>query len=155
MCLASSPPPPNRRPSSAPPPPPSLPLFPSSHLWQHADPDYSAAYVIIETSSKEEGHGLAFTLGRGTELLVMAVKSLQPYIVGLTLGSIYSDFAGFWRRITSESQLRWVGAGAARQARAAAVLPTHSHSLFVAARPTHAPNNPDSCPSGRSGPRRA
>jgi L-fuconate dehydratase len=36
------------------------------------DPDYSAAYCIRETDTDLEGHGLTFTLGRGTELCVRA-----------------------------------------------------------------------------------
>jgi len=38
------------------------------------DPDYSAAYCILATDSGFEGHGLTFTLGRGTELCVMALE---------------------------------------------------------------------------------
>jgi len=77
----------------------------------HADPDYSAAYVILGTDHPDglEGHGLTFTIGRGNELCVAAVRSLAPLVTGLTLGEIRSDMAGFHRRLTSESQLRWVG----------------------------------------------
>ena len=38
------------------------------------DPDYSAAYCILSTNGGLEGHGLTFTLGRGTELCVTAIK---------------------------------------------------------------------------------
>uniref|UniRef100_A0A5F8GGN2 Mitochondrial enolase superfamily member 1 n=1 Tax=Monodelphis domestica TaxID=13616 RepID=A0A5F8GGN2_MONDO len=36
----------------------------------HTDPDYSAAYVIIETDAKDglKGYGITFTLGKGTEV---------------------------------------------------------------------------------------
>src|SRR5262245_38080614 len=36
------------------------------------DPDYSAAYVVLETDASDglEGHGLTFTMGRGNELCV-------------------------------------------------------------------------------------
>ena len=36
------------------------------------DPDYSAAYVILKTDHPAgiEGHGLTFTIGRGTEICV-------------------------------------------------------------------------------------
>ena len=41
------------------------------------DPDYSAAYCIVDTSDDGlHGHGLAFTLGRGTELCVHAIEAL-------------------------------------------------------------------------------
>jgi L-fuconate dehydratase len=77
----------------------------------HPDPDYSAAYVTLRTDRPDgiEGHGLTFTIGRGNELCVEAVRSLAPLFVGVTLESITADMAGFWRRVTSDSQLRWVG----------------------------------------------
>jgi L-fuconate dehydratase len=75
------------------------------------DPDYSAAYVILETDDRGglEGHGLTFTIGRGNELCVAAIEALAPLVVGLTLDEITADMAGFWRRLTGDSQLRWVG----------------------------------------------
>ncbi|MBT8395751.1 MAG: L-fuconate dehydratase [Gemmatimonadetes bacterium] len=77
----------------------------------HPDPDYSAAYVILRTDHPDqlEGHGLTFTIGRGNELCVAAIQALAPLVKGLTMESIKADMAGFWRRLTSESQLRWVG----------------------------------------------
>ena len=36
----------------------------------HKDPDYSAAYVILRTDGDHEGHGFAFTIGRGNEVVV-------------------------------------------------------------------------------------
>jgi len=75
------------------------------------DPDYSAAYVILRTDAPNDvqGHGLTFTIGRGNELCVAAAQALAPLVVGVSLDEIRSDMAGFWRRLTSESQLRWVG----------------------------------------------
>lgn len=35
---------------------------------QHTDPDYSAAYVVLETDCGLKGFGLTFTLGKGTEI---------------------------------------------------------------------------------------
>jgi len=75
------------------------------------DPDYSAAYVVLSTDHPDglEGHGLTFTIGRGNELCVAAVRALAPLVRGLTLEEIKADMARFWRRLTSDSQLRWVG----------------------------------------------
>jgi L-fuconate dehydratase len=74
------------------------------------DPDYSAAYVILRTNARDtEGHGLTFTIGRGNELCVAGVRALAPLVVGSTLDDITDDMAAFWRRITSDTQLRWVG----------------------------------------------
>jgi L-fuconate dehydratase len=76
----------------------------------NADPDYSAAYVILKTNDPNyEGHGLTFTIGRGNELCVAAIKSLSYLVVGKSLDDITADMAGFWRTITGDSQLRWVG----------------------------------------------
>ncbi len=77
----------------------------------HTDPDYSAAYVVLGTDNSDglKGHGLTFTLGRGTEVCVTAANSLAPLVKGLTIENIAADMRGFWRRLTGESQLRWIG----------------------------------------------
>jgi L-fuconate dehydratase len=77
----------------------------------NADPDYSAAYVILHTDDADglQGHGLTFTIGRGNELCVAAVRALTPFVVGLSLAEIAADMGAFWRRIVGDSQLRWVG----------------------------------------------
>jgi L-fuconate dehydratase len=90
--------------------------FPTSENLDGSDamnqaPDYSAAYVVLETDSPEslEGHGLTFTIGRGNELCVAAIEALAPLVVGETLESFAGDMGAFWRRITGDSQLRWLG----------------------------------------------
>jgi L-fuconate dehydratase len=88
--------------------------FPTSreHIGSDAmnpDPDYSAAYVVLKTDGQLEGHGLTFTIGRGNELCVAAVHALRPLLVGRTLESFTQDMGAFWRHITGDSQLRWVG----------------------------------------------
>ncbi len=77
----------------------------------HTTPDYSAAYVVLKTDAGDhlEGHGLTFTLGRGTEVCVAAINALAPVVIGRTLESITADMRGFWRAITGEQQLRWIG----------------------------------------------
>ena len=73
------------------------------------DPDYSAAYIILATDAGLEGHGLTFTIGRGNELCISAFKALEPLILGLDLLWITHDMGRFWRHLTGDSQLRWVG----------------------------------------------
>jgi L-fuconate dehydratase len=77
----------------------------------HHDPDYSAAYVILRTDSSAglEGHGLTFTIGRGNEVCVAAIRALAPLIIGRTLEAFTTNMGAFWRYITSDSQLRWLG----------------------------------------------
>jgi L-fuconate dehydratase len=75
----------------------------------HVDPDYSAAYVILRTDAGAEGHGLTFTIGRGNEVCAAAIDAFRHLVVGQRLDDITADFAGFWRRLASDSQLRWLG----------------------------------------------
>ncbi|PZQ56464.1 MAG: L-fuconate dehydratase [Novosphingobium pentaromativorans] len=74
------------------------------------DPDYSAAYVTLETDHPGiEGHGLTFTIGRGNEICVAAIEALRPIVVGIELDWVRENPGRFWRRITGDSQLRWIG----------------------------------------------
>ncbi|XP_044753672.1 mitochondrial enolase superfamily member 1-like [Coccinella septempunctata] len=75
----------------------------------HTDPDYSAVYVTIKLRNGMEGNGMTFTLGRGNEIVVAAVESLKDIVLGQVVTDIYKDFGNFWRALTSDSQLRWVG----------------------------------------------
>ncbi len=76
------------------------------------DPDYSAAYVVLRTDAGDglEGHGLTFTIGRGTEVVVAAVEALRPLVVGpVGRGASRPTWARFWRDLVGDSQLRWIG----------------------------------------------
>ena len=76
----------------------------------HVDPDYSCAYVTLTTDVDElQGHGITFTLGRGTELCVAVIETLKRFVVGQSLESITGDFARWWHSTCHESQLRWLG----------------------------------------------
>lgn len=88
--------------------------FPTSEDLAGSDamnqaPDYSAAYVTIKTDTDLEGHGLTFTIGRGNELCVAAIDALAPLVVGRSLETFTRDMGAFWRHVTGDSQLRWVG----------------------------------------------
>ncbi|MQT11771.1 L-fuconate dehydratase [Segnochrobactrum spirostomi] len=74
------------------------------------DPDYSAAYVILDTDQDGlSGHGLTFTIGRGNDICCAAIEALRPRVVGLDLDWIKEDPGRFWRHVTGDSQLRWIG----------------------------------------------
>ncbi|MDX3187007.1 enolase C-terminal domain-like protein [Streptomyces sp. MN03-5084-2B] len=87
------------------------------------EPDYSAAYVTIRTSDGDEGYGLAFTVGRGNDVEVAAVRALVPLVVGMPVADALADLGAFSRRLTGDSQLRWLGPdkGAIHMAAAAIV----------------------------------
>jgi L-fuconate dehydratase len=75
------------------------------------DPDYSAAYVLLRTDSGDalEGHGFAFTIGRGNDVQVAAIAALRPYLVGRVVEDVLDDLGGLWRELVHDSQLRWLG----------------------------------------------
>lgn len=88
--------------------------FPTSRVQAgtdavHTDPDYSAAYVILRTDGDLEGHGFTFTIGRGNEICVEAIRSMAPLVVGRRLEDITAEPAAFWHALASDSQLRWLG----------------------------------------------
>ena len=72
-------------------------------------PDYSAAYVILETDSDLTGHGMTFTIGRGTEIVVAAIHALAHLVRGRRIADVAADPRGFWRAVTGDSHLRWIG----------------------------------------------
>ncbi len=73
------------------------------------DPDYSAAYVVLSTDSSHEGHGLTFTIGRGNDIVCKAIEALTARVVGLDTAWILENPGRFWRHMTGDSQLRWIG----------------------------------------------
>jgi L-fuconate dehydratase len=77
----------------------------------NTDPDYSAAYVILRTDAGDglEGHGFAFTIGRGNDVEAAAIEALRDHVLGLDLDATLADLGGFWKSLVHDSQLRWLG----------------------------------------------
>ena len=75
------------------------------------DPDYSAAYVVLRTDAADghEGHGFAFTIGRGNEVQVAAIEALGGHLVGRDLDELCADPSTLNRDLIGDSQLRWLG----------------------------------------------
>ncbi len=73
------------------------------------EPDYSAAYVVVGTDSGAAGHGFAFSIGRGNDILVAAIQALEPYVGGYSLDQTVADMGGLSRRMVHDSPLRWLG----------------------------------------------
>lgn len=68
-------------------------------------------------------YGLAFTVGRGNDVEVAAVQAVAKLAVGLPVDDVLGDLGAFSRRLTGDSQLRWLGPekGAIHMAAAAIV----------------------------------
>lgn len=77
----------------------------------HPDPDYSMAYVVIRTDGEPElaGHGYTFTIGRGNDLCVAAIHALEHLLLGQSVEDLFDDMGAFWRHVTGDDQLRWLG----------------------------------------------
>jgi L-fuconate dehydratase len=73
------------------------------------DPDYSMAYVVVRTSAGESGFGFVFTIGRGTEIEVSAIRAVEELVVGLDVDAVLADMGSFSRSLVHDSHLRWLG----------------------------------------------
>jgi L-fuconate dehydratase len=73
------------------------------------DPDYSMAYVVVRTSGGDCGYGFVFTIGRGTEIEVAAIRAVERLVVGLEVDAVLDDMGAFSRRLVHDSHLRWLG----------------------------------------------
>ncbi|MGW0229173.1 enolase C-terminal domain-like protein [Actinopolymorpha singaporensis] len=87
--------------------PTSLELHGSDAM--NPDPDYSAAYVVLRTSDGPDGHGFAFTIGRGNEVQCAAIRALAPALVGRDVEEICADLGRVYFDLVDDSQFRWLG----------------------------------------------
>jgi L-fuconate dehydratase len=81
----------------------------------NADADYSAVYVVLRTDGTDSrgeplaGHGLTFTIGRGTDVVALAARHQAERLVGRDVDDVVGDMGATYRELTADSQLRWLG----------------------------------------------
>jgi len=85
------------------------------------DGDYSAVYVTLHTSGtagagsgtsaegRLTGYGLTFTIGRGNDVVALAAEQIAARLVGVDVAKMAADMGGTYRRLTDDSQMRWLG----------------------------------------------
>jgi L-fuconate dehydratase len=88
--------------------------FPTSTMLDgsdamNPDPDYSAAYLRLGTDTGEQGHGFVFTIGRGNDVQLAAVRAVAEQLQGEQVEPLLADMGSLWRRLVHDSQLRWLG----------------------------------------------
>jgi L-fuconate dehydratase len=90
--------------------------FPTSLTLDGSDamnpsPDYSAAALIVRTDDPGglSGHAHVFTIGRGTDIQLGAIRAFEPLLAGLDLEEVLADLGGLARRLAADSPLRWLG----------------------------------------------
>ena len=76
----------------------------------HTDPDYSATYVTVYTSDNNlKGFGIAFTIGKGNDIVAECIKHFFPLFIGKTIDELERDIGKLWFQCVDHSQLRWLG----------------------------------------------
>ena len=90
--------------------------FPTSANLDGSDamnpsPDYSAAYLVLRTDDPGglAGHAHVFTIGRGNDIELSAVRALEPFLAGRDVDEILADLGGLSRQLVGDSPLRWLG----------------------------------------------
>ena len=75
------------------------------------DPDYSAAYVKLSTDDPAglAGYSLVFTIGRGNDVQAAAIQALSHLVCNQDVDEMVADLGAFARKLTNDSQLRWLG----------------------------------------------
>ena len=88
--------------------------FPTSTMLDgsdamNADPDYSAAYLRINSDSGTHGDSLVFTIGRGNDVQIAAIDILAQRYAGMSVQDAFTNIGAIARELSADSQLRWLG----------------------------------------------
>ncbi len=89
--------------------------FPTSRTMDGSDavnrnPDHSLAYAVIGTTvSNLTGYGITFTIGRGNDLVVDAIREYGRLLVGRRVSEIIENMGEVWHELVNYSPLRWLG----------------------------------------------
>jgi L-fuconate dehydratase len=75
----------------------------------NTDCDYSSAYISIYTDSDLVGHGMTFTIGRGNDIVCLAIKEVASRLVGKDTEELFADMGKTWDWLLADPQLRWIG----------------------------------------------
>jgi L-fuconate dehydratase len=75
----------------------------------NVDPDYSAAYVTVQTDADDVGHAFVFTGGRGNNIITNAIDTYASLLVGRNVEELIDDMGATSKRLVHDSQLRWLG----------------------------------------------
>ena len=75
----------------------------------HRDPVYSYAVTELHDDTGRVGVGLAFTLGKGNDLVCHAAAALAKSLEGRDIEEVMADFGRVQNELSNEPQLRWLG----------------------------------------------
>ncbi|KLO82119.1 Uncharacterized protein LW93_9301 [Fusarium fujikuroi] len=76
----------------------------------HVGTNGSHPYIQLHTNQGDFiGEGIAFSNGRGSELICMALNIFAKRVVGKTMHELTRNMGKTWRYMVSDSQYRWIG----------------------------------------------
>ncbi|HEX8509549.1 MAG TPA: enolase C-terminal domain-like protein, partial [Propionibacteriaceae bacterium] len=75
----------------------------------NVDPDYSAAYLQLETDEGPDGFGLVFTGGRGNDVVAAAIEAVVRLLPDEDLETTLSHLGYVSDCLVHDSQFRWIG----------------------------------------------
>jgi L-fuconate dehydratase len=75
----------------------------------HSVSEYAYAVTVLRDNLGQQGVGLAFTLGKGNQLVRDAILLLGESLDGLATEELMADFGATFRKLADHPQLRWLG----------------------------------------------
>ncbi len=75
----------------------------------HTTPIYAYAICKLQTDQNIEGVGLAFTLGRGNNLVCQAIDHLTKYVEGKEVNALMLNFSETYKAMAEDPNFRWLG----------------------------------------------
>ncbi|QKX57373.1 uncharacterized protein TRUGW13939_04485 [Talaromyces rugulosus] len=76
----------------------------------HVGTNGSHPYIQLKTNHNDlVGEGIAFSNGRGSELICLALDIFARRVVGKTMHELTRNMGKTWRYMVSDSQYRWIG----------------------------------------------
>ncbi|RKL50851.1 L-galactonate dehydratase [Fusarium proliferatum] len=76
----------------------------------HVGTNGSHPYIQLHTNQGDLiGEGIAFSNGRGSELICMTLNIFAKRVVGKTMHELTRNMGKTWRYMVSDSQYRWIG----------------------------------------------
>ena len=89
----------------------------------HTDPDYSATYVTVYTSDNNlKGFGIAFTIGKGNDIVAECIKHFFPLFTGKTIDEIERDIGRIKKEFRNKKKPIVLIAGCVAQAEGEVLL---------------------------------
>jgi L-fuconate dehydratase len=75
----------------------------------HTTPIYAYAVCKLQTDASLEGTGLAFTLGKGNDLVCKAIEYLVKHVEGREINALMANFGQVAKAMADDPNFRWLG----------------------------------------------